>query len=119
MPVLDGIATLPQVKKLYPHIRVIMLSMVDDQTIVTKLMNLGANSYLLKTSDSEIIYEAIKTCYEHGFYHNSLANRPPVYNLRQKLPSFIKPPQDAILSEIEIIVLRLMCEGKSTRELLR
>ena len=118
MPVMDGIATLPAVKKLYPNIRVIMLSMVDDQRMISKLMELGANSYLIKTSDPEIIYEAIKTCYEQEFYFNSLTKRPLLYNLRQNIPSSIKPRQeDAILSEKEIAVLRLICEEKSTREI--
>ena len=67
MPIMDGIATLPEVKKLYPNIKIIMFSMIADQSMITKLMELGANSYLLKTSDSEITYEAIKTCYEHEF----------------------------------------------------
>ncbi len=37
-----------------------MLTMMDDHSMITKLMELGANSYLTKTSDSEVIYEAIK-----------------------------------------------------------
>ena len=118
MPVMDGIATLPAVKKLYPNIRVIMLSMVNDQRMISKLMELGANSYLIKTSDPEIIYEAIKTCYEQEFYFNSLTKRPLLHNLRQNIPSPIKPRQeDAILSEKEIAVLRLICEEKSTWEI--
>jgi DNA-binding NarL/FixJ family response regulator len=52
MPIMDGIATLPEVKKLYPNIRIIMFSMIADQSMITKLMELGANSYLLKTTDS-------------------------------------------------------------------
>ena len=67
MPVMDGITTLPEVKKLYPDIRVIMLTMVDHQSLITKLMELGADRYLIKTSGSEVIYEAIKTCYEQEF----------------------------------------------------
>ena len=118
MPIMDGITTLPEIKKLYPHIRVIMLTMMDDQSMITKLMELGANSYLTKTSDSEIIYEAIKTCYEQEFYFNSLTNKALLNNLRQKTPSSIKLQQeDATLSEKEITVLRLMCEEKSTREI--
>ena len=76
MPVMDGIATLPKIKKLYPNIRVIMFSMIDDQSMITKLMELGANSYLIKTSDPEIIYKAIKTCYEQESYFDSLTNTP-------------------------------------------
>ena len=118
MPVMDGIATLPELKKLYSNIRIIMLTMMDDQNMITKLMELGANSYLTKTSDAEIIYEAIKTCYEQEFYFNSLPNKPLLHNLRQKTPSSIKLHQeDAIFSEKEITVLRLMCEEKSTREI--
>jgi DNA-binding NarL/FixJ family response regulator len=118
MPIMDGIATLPEIKKLYPNIRVIMLTMMDDQSMITKLMELGANSYLTKTSDSEIIYEAIKTCYEQEFYFNSLTNKALLNNLRHKAPNSIKLQQeDATLSDKEITVLRLMCEEKSTREI--
>lgn len=119
MPIMDGIATLAEVKKLYPKIKIIMLTMMDDHSMITKLMELGANSYLTKTSDSEIIYEAIITCYEQEYYFNSLTNKALLNNLRQKNP--VMPakmvPEEARLSEKEITVLRLMCEEKSTREI--
>jgi DNA-binding NarL/FixJ family response regulator len=118
MPIMDGMATLPAVKKLYPHIRVIMLSMVNNETMISKLMELGASNYLSKTSDPEIMYEAIKTCCEQEYYFNPLAKRPLLYNLRQNIPSAIKPGQeDAILSEKEMAVLRLICEEKSILEI--
>lgn len=119
MPVMDGIATLPEVKKLFPQIRIIMLTLLDDQTVVTKLMELGANSYLVKTSDAEIIYEAIKTCYRQEFYFNTLTNKALLNNLRQKntAPPFKVPQEDTTLSDKEITILRLMCEEKSTREI--
>ena len=92
--------------------------MMYDQSMITKLIELGANIYLTKTSDSEIIYEAIKTCYEQEFYFNSLTNKALLNNLRHKSPNSIKLQQeDATLSEKEITVLRLMCEEKSTREI--
>ena len=118
MPIMDGIAALPEVKKLYPKIKIIMLTMMDDQSMITKLMELGANSYLTKISDSEIIYEAIKTCHEQEFYFNALTNKALLNNLRHKPPTNLKLQQDeATLSDKEITVLRLMCEEKSTREI--
>ena len=119
MPIMDGIATLPEIKKLYPQIKIIMLTMMDDQSMITKLMELGANSYLTKTSDSEIIYEAIKTCHEQEFYFNSLTNKALLNNLRHKpqVNSIKLQQDDATLSDKEITVLRLMCEEKSTREI--
>lgn len=119
MPVMDGIATLAEVKKLWPEIKIIMLTMMDDHSMITKLMELGANSYLTKNSDSEIIYEAIKTCYEQEFYFNTLTNKALLTNLRQKhqaLPQKLTG-DDAKLSDKEITVLKLMCEEKSTREI--
>lgn len=68
MPVMDGISTLPEIKKLYPDIKVIMLTMHNDHSMISKLMELGANSYLTKNSDSEIIYQAIKTVHEQEFF---------------------------------------------------
>lgn len=120
MPIMDGIATLPEIKKISPHTKVIMLTMVDDNSMITKLMELGANSYLTKTSDSEIIYEAIKTCYEQEYYFNSLTNQALLNNLKQRqepqVPVFGQAPE-ANLSEKEMTILRLMCEEKSTKEI--
>lgn len=119
MPIMDGIATLPEIKKISPNTKVIMLTMVDDNSMITKLMELGANSYLTKTSDSEIIYEAIKTCYEQDYYFNSLTNKALLTNLKQRnmpTPQQLMP-QEVLLSEKETTILRLMCEEKSTKEI--
>src|SRR3954465_2940392 len=48
MPIMDGIATLPEVEKILPNTRIIMLTMNDDITMISKLMEIGANSYLTK-----------------------------------------------------------------------
>ena len=119
MPIMDGIATLPEIKKLYPDVRIIMLTMMDDHSMITKLMEIGANSYLTKTSDSEIIYEAIKTCFEQEYYFNSLTNKALLTNLKQR--NDITPQrmiqQEANLNDKEILILKLMCEEKSTKEI--
>ena len=119
MPVMDGIGALPEIKKNRPHIKVIMLTMMDDHSMITKLMELGANSYLSKTSDSEIIYEAIVTCHQQEYYFNALTNKALLTNLKlrnnpapQKISSF-----EAQLNDKEILVLKLMCEEKSTKEI--
>jgi DNA-binding NarL/FixJ family response regulator len=119
MPIMDGIGALPEIKKNWPHIKVIMLTFMDDHSMITKLMELGANSYLAKTSDSEIIYEAIKTCFEQEYYFNSLTNKALLTNLKQR--NNITPQkmaqQDAHLNDKEMTILKLMCEEKSTKEI--
>jgi DNA-binding NarL/FixJ family response regulator len=119
MPVMDGIGALPEIKKNWPHIKVIMLTMMDDHSMITKLMELGANSYLSKTSDSEVIYEAIKTCYEQEYFFNALTNKALLSNLKAK--NTMTPQKmvqaEANLNDKEMLILKLMCEEKSTREI--
>lgn len=116
MPIMDGYSTLPEVKKLYPDMKVIMLSMNNDPSIITKMMEIGANSYLTKESDSDTIYQAIKTCYQDDFYFNDLTNKALLNGLRnKKAPE--PEPAEVNLSEKEITILRLMCEEKSTKEI--
>jgi DNA-binding NarL/FixJ family response regulator len=116
MPIMDGIQTLPEIRKLYPHVKVIILSMHNDQSMISKLMEIGANSYLTKNSDSETIYQAIKTCYEQEFFFNELTNKALLSGLRTKRTdghSF----QEAMLTEKELTVLKLMCEERTTKEI--
>jgi DNA-binding NarL/FixJ family response regulator len=116
MPIMDGIQTLPEIRKLYPHVKVIILSMHNDHSMISKLMEIGANSYLTKNSDSETIYQAIKTCYEQEFFFNELTNKALLTGLRTKRTDS-GMPQDVSLSEKELTVLKLMCEEKSTKEI--
>ena len=116
MPIMDGIQTLPEIRKLYPGVKVIILSMHNDHSMISKLMEIGANSYLTKNSDSETIYQAIKTCYEQEFFFNELTNKALLSGLRTKR-SEPSSPQDINLSEKEITILKLMCEEKTTKEI--
>ena len=119
MPVMDGIVALPEIKKNWPNIKVIMLTMLEDHSMITKLMELGANSYLSKTSDIEVIYEAIKTCFEQDYYFNALTNKALLTNLKQR--NQVTPQklvqQEAMLNDKEMLILKLMCQEKSTKEI--
>ena len=117
MPIMDGITTLPEIKELYPDIRVIMLTMHNDHSMISKLMELGANSYLTKNSDAEVIYEAIKTVYEQEYFFNALTNRALIDGLRTKRQVETTLPVDTKLSDKEITILKLMCEEKSTKDI--
>jgi DNA-binding NarL/FixJ family response regulator len=117
MPIMDGINTLPEIKKLYPEIKVIMLTMHNDHSMISKLMELGANSYLTKNSDSEIIYQAVKTVHEQEYYFNQLTNKALIDGLRVKRQAEASLPVDAKLSDKEISILRMICEEKSTKEI--
>lgn len=117
MPIMDGITTLPEIKKLYPEIKVVMLTMHNDHSMISKLMELGANAYLTKNSDSDVIYEAVKTVVEQEYFFNALTNKAIIDGLRMKRQAEASLPLDTKLSDKEITVLKLMCEEKSTKEI--
>jgi DNA-binding NarL/FixJ family response regulator len=117
MPIMDGLSTLPEIKKLYPNIKVIMLSMHNDHSMISRMMEIGANSYLTKESGSEMIYEAVKTVYEQEFFFNDLTNKALLSGLRTKRTSESSMPADVQLTDKEITILKLMCEEKSTKEI--
>ena len=78
-------------------------------------MEVGANSYLTKNSDSETIYQAIKTCFEQEFYFNELTNKALLSGLRTKKVDHA--PDDVQLNDKELRILKLMCEEKTTKEI--
>jgi DNA-binding NarL/FixJ family response regulator len=117
MPIMDGITTLPEIKKLYPEVKVVMLTMHNDHSMISKLMELGANAYLTKNSDSEVIYEAVKTVFQQEYYFNTLTNKALIDGLRVKRQTENAMPTDAKLTDKEVTILKLMCEEKSTKEI--
>lgn len=117
MPIMDGITTLPEIKKLNPALKVIMLTMHNEHSMITKLMEIGANSYLTKNSDSETIYEAIKTCHEQEYFFNALTNMALIDGLRNKKQTETTVNVDVKLTDKETAVLKYMCEEKSTKEI--
>jgi len=117
MPIMDGLTALPEIKRLYPNIKVIMLSMHNEHSVISQMMEIGANSYLTKESGADMIYEAIRGVYEHDFFFNELTNKALLSGLRTKRNTESSMMQDVQLTEKEITILKLMCEEKSTKEI--
>ena len=59
MPEMDGIKATELVKNKYPQIKVIMLTVVDDDECIFKAIKAGANGYLLKEINAENLYKSI------------------------------------------------------------
>lgn len=60
MPVLDGIETVNLVKQKYPHIKVLMLTVFDNDENIFNAIKAGADGYLLKEIEADKLYTAIK-----------------------------------------------------------
>lgn len=117
MPIMDGPSTLSEIKKLYPRVKVIILSMYSDHSRISQMMEIGANSYVTKESGPEQVYEAIIAVYEQDFFFDERINKAMLSGLRNKRTSD-SPIMPAVqLTEKEIVILRLMCEEKSTKDI--
>ena len=64
MPEMDGLETITHVKKIYPELKILMLTTNDEGSIITTLFKHGATGYLLKNSSQEILIQGIKDAYE-------------------------------------------------------
>ena len=66
MPELNGIETTRKVKQMYPHIKIIMLTVFDDDENIFKAIQAGADGYLLKEINAQDLYKGIKETIEGG-----------------------------------------------------
>src|SRR3954462_9780573 len=116
MPEVDGVNAIGILRKEYDEVKIIVLTMYDDQEMITKMMEMGANAYLTKTSDPEEIYQAILTCMNDDFYFNDLVNRAVMGKLLQKknVRQHYGANTPVSFSEKEIKILQLLAEDKTT-----
>ena len=117
MPEVDGVNAIGMIRKEYDDIKIIVLTMYDDQEMITKMMEMGANAYLTKTTDPEEIYQAILTCMNDDFYFNDLVNKAVLLKLQHKKAVRQYYPNPVKFSEKEIRILKCIAEDKTTEEI--
>lgn len=119
MPEIDGINAIEMLRKEYEDLKIIVLSMYDDQQMISKMMEMGANAYLTKTTDPEEIYEAILTCMNEDFYFNQLVNKAVMGKLLQKknVNRHYGNHVPVRFNEKELKILQLLGEDKTTEEI--
>jgi len=117
MPIMDGIEATIAIKSRYSSVKVLVLTMYEDEKFIIHLMQSGANGYLLKNSDSPEIIKAIYAVHENGYYFNDIVNKALLKKLVIK--GNIKPSfnQNIQFSERELEVLKLVCEEKTAAEI--
>ena len=119
MPEIDGINAIEMLRKEYDELKIIVLSMYDDQQMISKMMEMGANAYLTKTTDPDEIYQAILTCMNEDFYFNQLVNNAVMGKLMQKknVRKHYGTNVPISFSEKELKILQLLGEDKTTEEI--
>ncbi|MET3498424.1 DNA-binding NarL/FixJ family response regulator [Mucilaginibacter rubeus] len=117
MPVMDGMEATKHIKKKYPNMKILVVTMYDDEKFVIHLMEIGANGYLLKNAEAEEIRKAIYSVHETGYYFNNIVSNALLKKLVIK--GNIKPSfkEGVELTEREQDVLKLICAEKTANEM--
>lgn len=74
MPYMDGFETTLWLKKNHPAVKVLALSMLDDESSIIRMLRSGARGYVLKDSDPEELEKAIEALLDKGYYHSEMVS---------------------------------------------
>ncbi|WP_020534698.1 response regulator transcription factor [Lewinella cohaerens] len=114
MPELDGFETFQVIQQQYPLIKVLILTMHYDESLMVFLMEKGVHGYLLKDEESEVVISAIKTVHEDGQYYSDYVSKAILSHLRAAKTtnnSRRQAQQTNNFSQREIEVLEIIGQG--------
>jgi len=112
MPIMNGYDTMEWLAAEHPEIKVLALSMDDDEKMVLKMLSKGANGYLLKDIHPEALKIALNEVMSRGYYHSD--------KVAATLLNYLKPKEEvpAIrLKENELKFLQLSCSELTYNEI--
>ncbi|MGN7381492.1 response regulator [Paenibacillus sp. SAFN-117] len=132
MPVENGVTATQRLKEIFPSIKVIILSIHDDESYVFETLRKGASGYLLKDMEAESLINAIRSVVSgHAYIHPKVTGK--LINQLRRMTyledgggssdgsvvneagvKYIHSPNSP-LTRREAEVLRLMAEGKSNK----
>jgi len=113
MPEMDGFETAAWIKQHEPNIKVLVLSMMDNDASIIRMLKNGARGYILKDSKPDVLRTALREITEKGFFFNELVSGRLVHLANQGADD-----KSAIsLSEKETEFLKYSCTEKSYKEI--
>jgi len=114
MPVMDGIEASTLAHELYPDLKIITLSMYGEEDYYYKMVDAGVKGFVLKNSDIKEVKTALDVVFEGGSFFSSELLQNLVNNLKSSTKI---REQQAELSEREMEILILICQGLSNQEI--
>lgn len=116
MPEMDGIEATTIIRKKYPDLKIIMLTMHDDTALIYDLLQKGANAYLTKSAEPKYVIEAITTVFEKGHYLDDKALKALTKGMGDNA-NFKSTFSTIALSKREIEVVKLICDQFTIKEI--
>lgn len=111
MPVLNGIETTKILTTDYPTIKVLALSVEEEETTIIQMLKAGARGYLSKDIQKDVLWHALKTTLDTGFYHSPNVTQALLGNMTKKNNELDE------LKEREIEFIQLACTDMTYKEI--
>lgn len=86
MPIMNGYETTKWVKTNYPQIKVLALSMLEEDKPIIEMLKNGAGGYMLKESKAADLVNAVKTLAKQGYFVNELVSERLMRNIQNNQP---------------------------------
>jgi DNA-binding NarL/FixJ family response regulator len=112
MPEMDGITAVPEIFKLSPNVKIVMLSMHLSSHKIQDAVAAKVHGYLLKTSSDDEVAEAIETVISGKDYFSKEAHEQLVEGFRNR-----DEEQAVELTPREIEILKLVCQEMNSQEI--
>ncbi|WP_299208094.1 response regulator transcription factor [uncultured Dokdonia sp.] len=117
MPVMDGFETIKMLTKNFSSIKIIILSVHDKARHIIKMIELGANGYLLKNTRPKEVVESIKMVMQQDYYFNDKINTLLQKVIRYKGNNSEDKDIPVSITSREQEVLELICKEHTTSEI--
>ncbi len=114
MPEMDGYETASWLHQQYPQVRVIALSMYDDEKSVIRMIKAGARGYVLKDADPGELRKALDDVMSKGYYYSDLVSGVLIHSLHSESEASQK---SVIINEREIEFIKLACTELTYKEI--
>ncbi|HWY09772.1 MAG TPA: response regulator transcription factor [Bacteroidia bacterium] len=116
MPVMDGIATTVKLKKRFPEVKIIILTMHDEEEMIVHLIEKGAHGFLPKNEEIKNVIDSIYSVHQTGHFFNEKVSQALVRGLmssKKITPIF----ENTELNEREIKIVQLICKELTSPEI--
>jgi DNA-binding NarL/FixJ family response regulator len=107
------------IRKERPEVKVIFLSMYDDEDYLAECVDMGANGYILKDSPAEQLITAIREVHRGGSYLSPrlLTRLVDDFRMQGRGGGPVRAPRFGTLTKREREILKMLAEGKSVKEI--
>ena len=114
---MDGIQASKLILKKQPDIKIIALSMFDEETLIVDMLEAGAKGYLLKNADKQEILDAIETVYEDKTYYCHHTSAKLTNMIVKSSFNPYKKKESVSFNERELEIIKLICQQNSSKEI--